>query len=614
MHATARKYDTLTKELKELQDRSMNQQHDLERKLRVLQEENRSLQEDVDERQEDLSSLDRQHKRKLQDIDSKHAALQKTLSDLQGDLESKSASLQTTQESLSQKLAEVGRLESEVLRLKAQAGDADTLDVIKRELSEQVSHIRRLERTNREQAAELKQFRQNHKAVEIVEEEKRTLENKIRLMDDLRRELGEAQIQRQILEDEKNSWASYLRNIGETGAAIMYDSPVALAKAMVQERLEKASLVEQLGAVRPEVLERDEIIKSLELEKAKLHSELEHLKARGGSGDSRARSRLERQRALAVKEVEYLREQLRTFDSEETTFQPESQVDLQKAKCIQDLESLVDRYRAELKALNDDLSSRDDHASATLDTQSLKRAREDDSDERLGSLTRKNRKLQDSLSSLEKSTALLNKDLEATRSQLKSLQSSSRTRILELRSNPTADAESLKLSTLTTLREENRALLAQVEGQPIPTKVVPVSTLEAIRAEMRDLETVVAEKEKRMLRLKQIWTLKAGEFREAIISILGWKMDVMPNGRFRMTSIFNPGLEEDEDDGGGGGNSLIFDGETGIFKVSGGMESEFAKEIRPLIRFWVEERKEIPAFLAALTLEFYEQTTRAARM
>lgn len=47
-------------------------------------------------------------------------------------------------------------------------------------------------------------------------------------------------------------------------------------------------------------------------------------------------------------------------------------------------------------------------------------------------------------------------------------------------------------------------------------------------------------------------------------------------------------------------------------KVSGGPKSLFAMKIRDQIKFWVTERGEIPCLLAALTLEFYEESTRAA--
>jgi mitotic spindle assembly checkpoint protein MAD1 len=66
--------------------------------------------------------------------------------------------------------------------------------------------------------------------------------------------------------------------------------------------------------------------------------------------------------------------------------------------------------------------------------------------------------------------------------------------------------------------------------------------------------------------------------------------------------------------GNGEENSIIFDGENGTMKISGGPNSLFAMEIKHLIKFWVEERKDIPCFLAAMTLDFYDKTTRAARM
>ena len=112
-----------------------------------------------------------------------------------------------------------------------------------------------------------------------------------------------------------------------------------------------------------------------------------------------------------------------------------------------------------------------------------------------------------------------------------------------------------------------------------------------------------------MLRLKQIWTSKSLEFREAVASILGFKMDFMPNGRVRMTSLF---WNDDAGEGGDGEGSIIFDGEQGTMKVGGeaggdGGRPGFRREIEGLIRFWVEERKEIPCFLAAMTLEGYER-------
>lgn len=604
------KYDSLKRELKDSQDQAINQQNALEKRLRTAQEECRAAKEESEEVQTEVEGLTRQHKHQLQEIESKHATLQKTLRDLRDDLANKDSALHITQERLSQRETETGQLESEILRLKAQTCDADTIAVIKRELSEQVSHIRKLESTNREQNAELKHFRRVHKAVEVVEEEKRALENRVSVMGVIEKNLREAQLQRQILEDERRSWTSYLESEGGTGRN-EFDSPEGMARALVRERVENASLLQKVGAVQPELLEKDEIIKSLEEERSKIYSEMEKLRISGSSSnDSRAKIRLERQRALAVKEVDLLREQLRTFDSEEQTYHSENQFDTIKSQRIADLEALVDQHRTEIQTLHTELSTLEDRAPAAPQSP-LKRPREVDADDhQLGQLSRKNRKLQDALSSLQSTYVLLQTEHAALQSQLSSLQQSAKTRILSLRSNPSDDFEATKLSTLSTLRQENKDLLAQLENRhdaaagATTTKLVPQSTLENLRLEMQDLEQQVRDKEKRMLRLKEIFGKKSLEFREAVFSVLGWKTDFRPNGKVALS--LNTGNEEGGDEVD---ECIIFDGENGTMKIAGGPDSAFALQIRPLIKQWVEGRRYIPGLMAGIILSKVEDGT-----
>ena len=507
----------------------------------------------------------------------------------------------------------VGELEDEVLRLKAQTGDSDTLAVIKKELSEQVAYIKKLEGTNREQFAEVKQLKKAQKNVEVVEEEKSSLEARLRLMDDLRRELSEVQLQKRILEDEKRSWTSYLD--GEA-ADVQYDTPEELAKAFLQERLDRADLLYKLGSLQPELSSKNAEIERLTEERSKLQGDLETLRSAAsitapgatGAGDAKARARLERQKNLVTKEVEYLRAQMKTFEAEEAEFNPE-QKDEEQMKRVNDLEAMVEEYRIEVEKLQVDLSKVEIQP---VMASPKKRSREDDeqADERLGEMKRKMRTLQDDLGKLQSRNQLLEAELKASLSQVTSLKESSRTRVLELRNNPTAEVEAIKMTTLSTLREENQALLSQLQGKQPNTKVVPVSTLENVRLQLEEAKTQIAQNEKKALRLRQIYASKATEFREAVAAMLGWRLDFMPNGRVKATSILYPSLinegEEEE-------NSIVFDGENGTMKVSGGPQSVFASEIKGLIEFWVEGRREIPCFLAACTLEFYDRTTRAAK-
>lgn len=624
-----------------MQEQVLTEKTSLERKIRTLQDEKQNLQEELDDSQARSSDQERHSKYQINELETVRASLQKTIEELQNDLHAARSSQQTTQEKLSERESAVAELESENIRLKSEGSDAEELAVLKRELSDQVSHIRELETTNRDQGAELQYLRKVQKNVEVVQEQKRSLENQLLAMKDLEAEVGTLQIQKQVLEDERQSWASLLEDNNQPAE---FDSPEAVVKALAQKQIEMATLVDRLGTVDAESLEKDEAIKNLENEKSNLRQEMEKLRAsssaNGAAGtpaaaEARAKSRLERQRVLAVKEVEYLRAQLKTFDEEEITMNEDKSYDEQKAEQIAQLQKIVDEYRNELQTLHEELSKREAPPPSAVQDENqiigVKRplsSAEDEADsERLSVLTRKNRKLQESLSKSEQGMALARRELDAAKSQIKSLKSKSRTRVLELRDNPTAEVEKIKMTTLTTLRSENQALLAQLRGENAGVKVVPASTLDSLKLEMQDMDRVVADKEKRMRRLKEIWTAKSSEFREAVASLLGFKLDFLPNGRVRVTSMFHlssayrHGDGDDPSNSRGAGsmgdgqeNSIVFDGENGTMKISGGPNSLFAMEIKHLIKFWVEERKDIPCFLAAMTLDFYDKTTRAARM
>jgi mitotic spindle assembly checkpoint protein MAD1 len=595
---TTKKYAALQREVSEIQTRSENERQDMQRRLRTSQDKAQQLQEDADELKEELASSQRRAEHQQKTLQAEYKSLKESVDEIQADAEAKVNAMQMAQRKLAQKEAEAGDLEAEVLRLKAVTGDVETIAVIKKELSEQVAHIKKLEALTREQSTELKQYRKQRKAIEVVEEEKRTLQTKLRLMDDLQRQLNEAEMRKQRLEDERDSWTSYLEN--EAEGIVQFETPEDLARAFMRERFEKADLMNRLGEIQPELTVKEANIQALQDEKARLQLEIQQLKTATSNApnatETKARARLERQKVLATKEVEFLRAQVKAFDDEEREMQPDT-FDAAKTSRIKELEDLVDQYRKEVDALQKEFSSVEKPANVSA---GQKRPLEtDDTDERVGELRRKNRQLQEESTAMQKRLKLVESEYKAQHSQLKKLKESSRTRVLELKSNPTADAEALKLSTVRFLREANTQLLAQLQGQMSPTSV-PAASLQSVQDELAEAQSTIASHEKKIKRLKQIWTAKSLEFREAVASILGWKLDFMPNGRVKVTSMFKPSDDDGE-------NSIVFDGENGTMKVSGGEQSVFAGEIRDQIVYWVEGRKEIPCFLAALTLEFWER-------
>jgi mitotic spindle assembly checkpoint protein MAD1 len=611
-NATQRRYDALLRESQDKQAQLTNEKLDVERRLRTVTGQKTTLEEERDEAQEQLSNLERESERNLNELEARHQTLQSSFDQLRADFETQATSLQTAQRKLAQKEAENQELESEVSRLKSRGGDAET-EVVKRQLSEQVTQIKRLEKTNRTQVAELTEFRKFHKSVEVVEEEKRALESKVRMLDTMRTELAQAQLRAQVLDEEKSAWTAFLENQTEN-SELQFDSPEDMARAFVQQQIENASLVERLGAVQPDLISKDETIRELEELRMKLQTELQQAKvSSAGTSDDKAKARLERQKTLAVKETEYLRAQLKAMDDEEKEFHPERYAE-ETSKKIQGLQDLVDEYRKEVETLHADLTAMEKEKEKQPPSTPLpnrKRSLEDPVDERQGELLRKNRKLQNEFTQLRTKYDVLKNEARVQSKQLESFKSStSRARILELRDNPTATANAIKQSTLSALKAENETLQAQLAGH-LPTSgeandvLVPKASLTSLQMQLSERDEALASKEKFQHRLRAIFSAKAHEFREAVFSLLGWKLEFQPNGRVKATSMFHPGTKNEEE--GEEGNYIVFDGENATMKVSGGTNSVFAKEIRGLIDFWVDGRGQVPCLLAAMTLEFYDR-------
>lgn len=96
-------------------------------------------------------------------------------------------------------------------------------------------------------------------------------------------------------------------------------------------------------------------------------------------------------------------------------------------------------------------------------------------------------------------------EVKALQKRLAAAETTSQMRILQLKDNPAARHESVKREILDNLKRENAELLTQLEGRPGGAKLVPMSTLENSRMDVKEMEKVVAEKEKRMMRLKEVF-------------------------------------------------------------------------------------------------------------
>ncbi|KAK9361626.1 spindle assembly checkpoint component Mad1 [Lipomyces starkeyi] len=569
----------------------------------ALEKRNRSLQHDLgeardahDEASSALRSAESAIKRQADEFKVKERTLTSAVQDLQEQLAYLNTALQEKVLELNERNEIVEKLSNENKNLKAKTDDLHLLDTLQRQLSEQLAKSKTLESKLHIMTPELNQLREEHKKFKFVAEEKTLLEARLKLMEDLRRQVAEVELEAATLREERARWTAFFDETDN------FRSPEDALKALSQERMEKIALVDKVGRLEAEIAARTQGMQLDDQEMKKVEQHVQELKD-ALDKNAKLMARVERQKNLATKEAAFLRDQLKTYDSEETMYM-QGNYDKQKAGRIEELESILEDSKQEIVKLTAELKRAEIANSGQANIR--KHRIEENDDERIGELHRRNRKLQDGYTALVNKEELARKEITVLEKRIAALEQAkqAQVRVVELRDNPAAKDQIVKKKMLDALQKENNSLIAQLNGRREDIgQVVGVNTLDRLRLEMKEMETLVAEREKRMKRLKEIWSAKSMEFREAVYSLLGYKLDFLPNNKVRATSMFAASDEE----------SFTFDPELGTMKLSGRADSPFAQECSNLIQFWVQERREIPCFLAALNLELYDKTTKAAR-
>lgn len=592
------KHQETIQELAEIRQENTDKQKEAEQTIRELREQ-------VSKYQDTHAKLEGDYRQLQATSDQKIKELSLAANSSTGGIEDLSKELNETIQLLNKEKSRVVDLEEEkdelktqVSRLQAQIADQESSEQFKSELSQQVTYIKTLENEVNKKTARIQFLEDNKALVEVIEDEKAALQKKLEVTEELRTKLVDAELQIVDLQSQQDKWLSFLEKDES------YSSPEEIVRALMVERTEKINLMEKIGRLEAEIAGAGPMTDDMRAQIDKLSAELDAANEKLEK-EVKSRLRYQRQKELAASEALFLRSQLKSYDTEETVLLKKD-TDLLKVERIKELEALVDKYRDENTTLGKTL----DNKEGTFATSSpLKRKITPfSSDERVAELNRKTRNLQSELDKARLQSDTLAKELSAAKQQLTKTEKvkATRTRILELKDNPAAKHEAVKQSMLTALRNENKALLAQIENRTENRKLVPYSSLEAVRAEMRDLNNTIAEQSKRMDRLKQVFGKKSLEFREAVFALLGYKVDLLPNKKVRATSIYASSDEQ--------AFTFVPDPKARSIKFTGIDDSgAFTAEHENLISFWIKERRDIPCFLSALNLELYDKTTKAAR-
>ena len=438
-------------------------------------------------------------------------------------------------------------------------------------------------------------------------------------------------------------------------------SPRKLSKTLAAARIENATLVERLGSKDADVHSRERMIGELEAHVRELETQLEGEKRRCASVEDKA-VQVERRLELSAKEIDMLKASLASYASEEAMNKSSegggtsstATVDAAKDERLAELEELLAAHKKEVAGLAKQVSHWrglvERYGGSTTEIVSLeerqRREAEDDDDDddgekeeedenstkvivrnSLAEQLRKNETLCDELARQRNENALQAKEIASLELQTERLERAlgfgaydpATTKVLEFKANPERVEHAVRTATLERLRDENADLLARLlrlEGsqrgacsssahEQEEVALVPRSSLVNSQAEVEHMRQVVAQKEVFEKRAQAAFAHKADELRRVVLSLLGFRLDFLSNGRVRVSSAYAPNRQQ----------ALLFSSEPGSSNV-GTMtflgaddESKIPDHIRRDIAFWVHERHSIPGLLASLTLTLFDEST-----
>ncbi|KAJ3107466.1 Mitotic spindle assembly checkpoint protein MAD1 [Phlyctochytrium planicorne] len=575
----------LFKQNKDLQDKLSATEKELKSKLEDLEERLLEAEHDRNEMQEARSVLAEQNDDFASQLEYLEMESDSKINAANDQLQNVMEMLRHESKLRTELQNKVSELESELSQKKRQQTERfnNDHDSILKQFKEQVVYINQLKSSNEEMLKEINYLRLTKENAERLKEEKLSLVNQLQNTNHLREKLAEAELELSRLLAEKKRWSEFLQKDDCAG----YDSPYALSKSLARERLDLAVAMERLGGEAATQKGMRVYIAQLEKDLSEVRQEVTELKLKYES-TMKTQKRNEKTRDLLQKEIQCLREQLNTYALEEEEMH--SNFDRVKTERITQLERLLDSFKSRISELEAELAS------------SLQGAAHDGPTLSKGlfspEVLEKVEKLQGGL--------LLEKELASVTEQASILENAigrgvcdtTNVRILQMSDNPQSRDYKIRKDMLDALKVENDHLKRQLRSEIGENELTPKSCLKPLQLQFEDAQRQIEEKEKRIARLKEVYSAKAQEYREAVFSLVGYKVDFQ-EGRVKLVSTY-----ANKDD-----PSFLFTSgpnDEGTMQLTGG-SVERLRVLQRARQYYIEEKGSVPAFLASVTLTGWER-------
>ncbi|KAJ7628640.1 MAD-domain-containing protein [Roridomyces roridus] len=487
--------------------------------------------------------------------------------------------------------------------------ESSDMAVVREELHRQAAYLRNLESTNAKLTSELTVLRERHTSIEVLREEKRGLERKLKPLEDLREQVVRLEAQVEAGRRERETWA---QNQPTDTPSTPSKTPVAVTQGLSALRLQHAQLLEDHGATVALLRSKEGELANAESRLVEAQDTIEKLETAAGLLNDKV-YRSEQRTALSEREVGFMKALVSSFSLEEAANKDPSAsastTDTARAEQMMQLESLLESYKAtnlELAKQIEEVGVREPVEVAEERRVELERERtaKAEAQQALENLESEYKTHLEKIEELEQTLFELSGEIAGGRHVPPGL------RILSFKDTPDVplrDNTQERQAEMVRTKEENVVLRQRVEelqkagasagASGENEHLVPKESWDAVCKERDELQGEVVQKEKRLKRLKEIFSSKAEEFKDSVAALLGVKLAFFQSGQVRVTSLYDLSA-------------------TFVFKPSpNGLElmalGEGGPEDLPnMMSYWVEQEQCIPGFLASVTVELYDRWKR----
>ncbi|EDO40015.1 predicted protein [Nematostella vectensis] len=182
-----------------------------------------------------------------------------------------------------------------------------------------------------------------------------------------------------------------------------------------------------------------------------------------------------------------------------------------------------------------------------------------------------------------------------------------KTKVVHFSMNPSNLARQQRAEEIKRLQDENEALRQRVrlleEGKASPgdqaawKNLSPDAGDPSVMKQVQDVKAQLSSSELKNQRLKEVFSRKIQEFREACYALTGYKIDVVRDKKYRLQSMY---AERANDD-------LLFESNSKGEMMM--LQTDFSAQVADQIDTYLKKMNSIPAFLSAVTLDLFSRQT-----